>query len=83
MFLSICSSDVKGKRTFHCNIYEITKKRTIKLNIITAIGHRVSRFNNKVTLGIANQTPIHDKYATNKLNCSDVYFLLNIIYYYI
>ena len=34
MFLSICSSDVKGKRTFHCNIYEITKNQLLQATAI-------------------------------------------------
>jgi hypothetical protein len=65
-------SDVLGNNTCQSNIYANQKRNIIIVRSIAAIGHLESFWISKLTLGIANQIPIKEKYCNNNDNFSEV-----------
>ena len=72
-FSYITWSDVLGNNICQSNIYAIQKNNIIIVRLIIATGHLESFWSNKLTLGIANQIPINEKYCNNSDNFSEVF----------
>jgi chromate transport protein ChrA len=70
---------VSANNTFHCKLYETIKQIKIINNIVNTIGHLSSLLIIKLTLGIATQTLIQDKYTINNDSLSVLCFIC--IYY--
>lgn len=72
-------SDDLGNNTCQSNIYANQKRNIVIVRSIIATGHLESFWSSKLTLGIANQIPIKEKYCNNNDNFSEVFPIMFII----